>query len=186
MRRGSAAVTIGGGEASGATAPGRVKRPEAESAGLQPRRPAQPERPAQAGELGPCAGAAAGPGGARRERSLPARQRRGACGCRGQIGLAGRGERAIDLGFDQNVVRTADHDQMLDVVAPDQHKLPLSVEAESVDETQSRLSRPAARNPQPMRENEPVEDRQNHQGGEAASREEADLNHSVVGERKVT
>jgi hypothetical protein len=46
-----------------------------------------------------------------------------ACGARG----------AIDLRLDQNVVRPADHDQMFDIVAPDEHQLPLPVEAERVD-----------------------------------------------------
>ncbi len=75
---------------------------------------------------------------------------------------------------------------MLNVVAPDQHKLPLPVEAEGVHETQSWLSRPSAGDPKPVREHEPVQDRQNHQRGDAASRQEADLNHPVVGEWKVT
>jgi hypothetical protein len=75
---------------------------------------------------------------------------------------------------------------MLDVVAPDQHKLSLSVEAEGVYETQPRLSRPPARDPKPVREHEPVQDCQNHQPGDAASRQEADLNHTVVGEWKIT
>jgi hypothetical protein len=75
---------------------------------------------------------------------------------------------------------------VLDVVAPDQHKLPLPVEAEGVHETQSRLSRPPPGNPKPVREHEPVQDSQNHQRGDAASRQEADLNHTVVGEWKIT
>jgi hypothetical protein len=75
---------------------------------------------------------------------------------------------------------------MLDVVAPHQHQLPLPVQAERIHETQSRLSRPAARDAQAMGEHESVEDRQNHQTGEAAGRQESDLNHTVVGERKIT
>ena len=61
--------------------------------------------------------------------------------------------------FDQNVVRSADHDEMLDIVAPDEHQLTLPVEAESVDEAEPRLARPPARNAQPMGEREPVDDR---------------------------
>ena len=75
---------------------------------------------------------------------------------------------------------------MLDVVAPHQYQLPLPVEAESVDEAEPRLSRPAPRDAQSMGEYELVEDRQNHQTGEAAGRQESDLNHTVVGERKIT
>jgi hypothetical protein len=46
--------------------------------------------------------------------------------------LARRGHGAIDLRLKQNVVRPADHHQMFDIVAPDQHQLPLPVEAEGV------------------------------------------------------
>ena len=45
--------------------------------------------------------------------------------------------------FDQNVVRPADHDEMFDIVPPDQHELPLAVETERVYEAEPRLpSRP--------------------------------------------
>ena len=62
------------------------------------------------------------------------------------IALARRREGAVDLGFDQNVVRAADHDEVFDVVTPDQDELALSVEAESVDEAQPWLARAAPRN----------------------------------------
>ncbi|HME85772.1 MAG TPA: hypothetical protein VKG91_14785 [Roseiarcus sp.] len=120
-----------------------------------------------------------------RERLRRARRRLG-LGRRPQIVFAGRGKRAIDLRFDQNVVRAADHDQMLDVVAPHQNKLPLPVEAERVHETQSRLSRPSPRDAQPVGEHESVQNRQNHQRGEAAGHQESDLDHTVVGEWKIT
>ena len=120
------------------------------------------------------------------ERFCPSRRRRLGLGRRGQIVFPGCGKRAIDLRFDQNVIRAADHHQMLDVVAPDQHKLSLPVEAERVHETQSRLSRPSPRDAQPMGEHESVQNRQNHQPGEAAGHQESDLNHGVVRERKTT
>ena len=104
----------------------------------------------------------------------------------GDVVFPSGGERAIDLGFDQNVVGPADHDQMLDVVAPDQHKLSLPVEAERVDETQARLSRTPSRHAQPVSEHEPVEDRQDHQGGDSAGREKSDLDDAVVGKGEIT
>ena len=54
--------------------------------------------------------------------------------------LARRRHRAIDLRFDQNVVRAADHDEMLDIIAPDEDQLSLAVEAERVDEAKPRLA----------------------------------------------
>ncbi|MBV8440489.1 MAG: hypothetical protein JO312_08020 [Hyphomicrobiales bacterium] len=107
-------------------------------------------------------------------------------GRRRQIIFAGRGKRPIDLRLDQNVVWAADHDEMLDVVAPHQHKLPLPVEAERVHKTQSRLSRPSPWDAQPVGEHESVQNRQNHQRGKAAGHQESDLHHAVVGEWKIT
>ena len=75
---------------------------------------------------------------------------------------------------------------MLDIVAPNQHQLPLAVEAERVDEAEPRLTRPGARNAQPMGERQSVDDRQDHQSGDAASRQESDLKDPIVGERKIT
>ena len=53
---------------------------------------------------------------------------------RRDIGFAPRGKRSIDLRLDQHIVRTAYHNEMLDIVASDQDELPLAVEAERVDE----------------------------------------------------
>jgi hypothetical protein len=75
---------------------------------------------------------------------------------------------------------------MFDIVAPNEHELPLAVEAERVDEAESRLAGPSARNAQPMREYQSVDDRQDHQGGDSASGQETDLNDGIVGERKLT
>jgi hypothetical protein len=121
-----------------------------------------------------------------RGRGLGRARRRLGLRRRGQIVFPGRGKRAIDLRFDQNVVRAADHDQMLDVVAPHEHKLPLPIEAERVDETQSRLSCASPRHAQPVGEHESVQNRQNHQRGESAGNQESDLDHTVVGEWKIT
>jgi hypothetical protein len=74
------------------------------------------------------------------------------------------------LRLEQNVVGPADHDQMFDIVAPDEHELALPVEAECVDQTEPRLAGPSARNAQPMSERQPVENRQDNQGGDAAGR----------------
>jgi hypothetical protein len=74
---------------------------------------------------------------------------------------------------------------MFDIVAPDEHQLALAVEAEGVDQSESRLAGPSARNAQPMSEGEPVKNRQKDEGGDAASREESDLKDAIVRERKV-
>jgi hypothetical protein len=103
----------------------------------------------------------------------------------GQTIFAGRGKSAVDLRFEQDVVRAADHHQMLDVVAADKNKLPLSVEAEGVHQPKPGLARPSAWDPQPVGEHEPVDNRQRHQGGDPASRQKSDLNDSIVAERKV-
>jgi hypothetical protein len=103
-----------------------------------------------------------------------------------KVGLASRSKRTIDLRFDQNVVWAADHDQMLDVIPPDQDKLSLPIEAERIHETQSRLPRPPSRNAQTMGEDEPVEDRQNNQGRDPAGSQKPYLKDRVVGKRKTT
>jgi hypothetical protein len=83
--------------------------------------------------------------------------------------LAGRRRRAIDLRLEQNVVRPADHDQVFDIVAPDEHELALPVKAECVHQPQPRLAGPSARNAQPMSERQPVKNRQNNKGGDPTS-----------------
>ena len=74
---------------------------------------------------------------------------------------------------------------MFDIVAPDQHQLPLPVEAEGVDQPEPRLAGPSARNAQPMSERQPVENREHDEGGDAASRKESDLEDPIVRERKL-
>jgi hypothetical protein len=75
---------------------------------------------------------------------------------------------------------------MLDIVAPNQHQLALAVEAKRVDEAEPRLTGPGARDTQPMGERQSVDDRQDHQSGYAASRQESGLKDPIVGERKIT
>ena len=96
-----------------------------------------------------------------------------------------RNERAIDLRFKQNIVRAADHDQMFDIVAPNEHELSLPVETEGVDKAQSRLSGPPARDAQAMREDKPVDRRQHRHRDDAARRRQSDLNDLIVRERKL-
>ena len=100
--------------------------------------------------------------------------------------LARRRRGAIDLRLEQNVVRPADHDQVFDIVPPDEHELALPVEAECVDQPEPRLSGPSARNAQPMSERQPVKNRQNDKDGDPASQKESDLQDPIVRERKVT
>jgi hypothetical protein len=54
--------------------------------------------------------------------------------------LDAHGLHAHDLPFDQQVIRPADHDQMLDIVAAHQHELAMAVEIESVDDSEARLA----------------------------------------------
>jgi hypothetical protein len=125
--------------------------------------------------------------GRRRNRhgvSAPPRRRRRAGS--GQSIFARRGKGAVDLRFEQNVVRAADHDQMLDVVATDKNKLPLAIEAEGVDQPKSGLARSSPWDAQPVGEHKPVDNRQRHQGGDPASRQKSDLRDRIAGERKVT
>jgi hypothetical protein len=62
---------------------------------------------------------------------------------------------ANDLRLDQNIVGTADHDEMFDIVAPQKHKLTLPVQVEGIDDTKSRLAGPAtARHMKPAAESE--------------------------------
>jgi hypothetical protein len=74
---------------------------------------------------------------------------------------------------------------MLHVISPDEDELPLAVETERVDEAQPRLPGPAARDPQPVREHQTINDRQRHQNGDPASYQNADLGNRVAAKRKV-
>jgi hypothetical protein len=47
------------------------------------------------------------------------------------------------LRFDQNVVRTADHHEVFDVVASYQNELTLPIKVKSINDTKPRLARPA-------------------------------------------
>jgi hypothetical protein len=89
------------------------------------------------------------------------------------------------LRLNQNVVRSADHDQMFDIVATDQHQLPLPIEAECVDQPEPRLAGASARDAQPMSERQPVQNREHDEGGDAASRKKSDLKDPIVRERKL-
>jgi hypothetical protein len=74
---------------------------------------------------------------------------------------------------------------MLDIVAPDEDQLSLTVETERVDEAEARLAGPSTRNAQPMGEYQSVEDRQDDECGDAARRQEPHLNDPIVCERKL-
>jgi hypothetical protein len=52
-------------------------------------------------------------------------------------GVGGLG--ANNFGFDDEIVGAAQHDQMFDIVATNNHQLSLAVEIESVDQPQARL-----------------------------------------------
>ncbi len=123
--------------------------------------------------------------GRRNDCRFPSPSRRDCRLRRRRIDFSTRRERSVDLRLDEHVVRAADHDQMFDVVAPDEDELPLAVETESVHEAQPRLPRPPPRDPQPVRERQAINDRQRHQNGYPASHQNADLGNRVAGERKV-
>jgi hypothetical protein len=74
---------------------------------------------------------------------------------------------------------------MFDIVAADQHKLPLPVQAECVDQPEPRLPGPSTRNTHPMSEGQPVNNRERDEGGDAASRKESDLKDPILRERKL-
>jgi hypothetical protein len=101
------------------------------------------------------------------------------------IVLPRRDQRAVDLRFDQNVVRPSDHDQMLDIVAPDEDQLALAIETERVHEAKPRLACPPARNAQPMGENQSIKDRKDDECGDTARRQESRLNDPIIRERKL-
>jgi hypothetical protein len=75
---------------------------------------------------------------------------------------------------------------MFDIVAPDQDELSLPVEAKGVDQAQSGLPGSAAGDAQPMRKHQPIDDRQNHQSGDPAGRQNSVLDNTIVAERKIT
>jgi hypothetical protein len=74
---------------------------------------------------------------------------------------------------------------MFDIVATDQHKLPLPIQAEGIDQPEPRLPGPSTRNTQPMSEGQPVNNRKHDEGGDAASRKQSDLENPIVRERKL-
>ena len=77
------------------------------------------------------------------------------------------GGAAMNLRLDDEIVRAADHQQMLDIVAPHDDELALVIKREHIDHAQPRraVARRAG-NPQAMREDQPVNaenDAENHQ-----------------------
>jgi hypothetical protein len=47
---------------------------------------------------------------------------------------------AYNIRFDNDIARTADHQQMLDVVTPDQHEAAAAIDRSSVDDGKPRLA----------------------------------------------
>jgi hypothetical protein len=92
----------------------------------------------------------------------------------------GRRQHAIDLRFDEHVVGPANHHEMFDIVAADEHQLTLSIEAEGVDESKPRLARSATRNSQSVREHKAINERQRHKNRDPASHQNRDLEHAFV------
>ena len=76
-------------------------------------------------------------------RSRAAEWRAAALRCRrpdGRRDVARRCDRAHDIGFDDDVGRAADHQQMFDIVAPDQNEPAAAVDAGVIDHGKPRLA----------------------------------------------
>jgi hypothetical protein len=58
---------------------------------------------------------------------------------------------------------------MFDIVAPDQHQLPLPVEAERIDKPEPRLAGSSPRDAQPVCKRQPINKRKHDECGDAAS-----------------
>jgi hypothetical protein len=99
--------------------------------------------------------------------------------------FARRRDRPIDLRFNQYVVWTADHDQVFDVVAPNDDKLPLSIETERIDEAQSRLPGSPAWHTQPVCEHESIHEGQNHQCGDSTGGQNCNLDDTLIAGEKI-
>jgi hypothetical protein len=79
--------------------------------------------------------------------------------------------RANDLGLDDEIVRTADQQQVLNIIAAHNHELPLLVEVESVDYSEPRLACPAiTRQLYPAPRSQPEKQRQQDRSGDGGSR----------------
>jgi hypothetical protein len=103
------------------------------------------------------------------------------------VALQGLKLHTHDLGLDDDVVRTADHQEMFDIVPPHDDKLALSVKRKGVDQTQPRLARLApARKAQPMAEKSAISDNQGDNRNERYSREYGDLQDGFVAKRKIS
>ena len=70
-----------------------------------------------------------------------------------------------DLGFDQNVIGTTDHHQMLDIVPADDDKLALTIEIEGIDDAEPHLPGATARHAEPPPESQ-AKDEKNEDGGD--------------------
>jgi hypothetical protein len=76
-----------------------------------------------------------------------------------------------DFSLDHQIVRAAQHDQMFDIVAANDHQLPLAVEVKGVHQTEPGLT-PAclSGHPQPPREDEPIKERKDKNGDDEHQR----------------
>jgi hypothetical protein len=67
---------------------------------------------------------------------------------------------ADDFGLNDQIVRPAQHDQMFDIIAANDHQLPLAIELKGVDQTEPGLAAPyLSGHPQPPRKDEPINER---------------------------
>ena len=71
-----------------------------------------------------------------------------------------------DFGFDQDVVRAADHDEMFGVVAAHDDQLALAVQIERIDDAEPCLTRTAARHAQTAAEQHPDDEKHQKSGDE--------------------
>lgn len=90
------------------------------------------------------------------------------------------GGHAHNRAFDHDVVRPPDHDQMLDIVAPHENKLAISVEVEGVDHAQSGLASALAPKSQPRSRQNTVENIENKAAGDSAAHIDENLHHFLI------
>jgi hypothetical protein len=94
---------------------------------------------------------------------------------------------AKDLRLDHDIVRAANHQEMFDIVAPDDHELTLTVQRKGVDQSKPRLARPTpSGKSQSMTEQGAVGDYERDDGDNGDRGERCDLQRAIVAKRKIS
>ncbi len=86
-----------------------------------------------------------------------------------------------NAGLDQHVVRTANQQQMFDIVAPHQQQLALAIEVEGLDEAETQLPRPRPARNAPAQIDGDLDDLEDeHEGDKKGDARQNPRQHSVV------